>query len=128
MPPCYQMEKLKIIVLFSLSKLIHVEVDTLDNFLSHHSINQKIDFVKMDVEGMEYQVLEGMKQILSKYKPILYLETLISTEGALGFPVLKHIEEYLKSLDYKLYAFDAKGFREVQYLYLPENTIAINKN
>ena len=38
------------------------------------SIFSRADFVKMDVEGMEYQVLLGMRKLLSKSKPIIFLE------------------------------------------------------
>lgn len=35
---------------------------------------QKIDFVKMDVEGFEYNVLKGMKKLLQRDRPILWIE------------------------------------------------------
>jgi hypothetical protein len=36
--------------------------------------NAKIDGIKIDVQGMEINVLEGMAPILEKYKPKLFLE------------------------------------------------------
>jgi len=38
-------------------------------------ITDEISFIKIDVEGFEYDVLRGAKQIIDKYKPIIYLET-----------------------------------------------------
>lgn len=33
-----------------------------------------VDFIKIDVEGMELQVLKGLKNTISSYKPLLYIE------------------------------------------------------
>lgn len=38
------------------------------------SWEQKIDFIKMDVEGFECYVLKGMKSLLQRDKPILWVE------------------------------------------------------
>lgn len=38
------------------------------------SWEQKIDFIKMDVEGFEYFVLKGMKELLCRDKPVLWVE------------------------------------------------------
>lgn len=38
------------------------------------NIEEHIDFVKMDVEGFEYHVLKGMRKILERDKPALWIE------------------------------------------------------
>ena len=43
-----------------------VEVDTIDNL-----IDEKITFIKMDIEGFELQALNGAKQAIENYKPKL---------------------------------------------------------
>jgi FkbM family methyltransferase len=43
---------------------------TLDRFMEL----PRVDVVKIDVEGMEAEVLRGGKQVLRKFKPILYVE------------------------------------------------------
>ncbi len=52
-------------------KEIEVEVEKLDNVIPE---GQKIDFVKIDVEGGEYDVLQGAQGILAQSKPILLFE------------------------------------------------------
>lgn len=42
-----------------------VPTDTLDNYLAQHAI-QKIDYVKIDVEGNEMKILKGAKESISK--------------------------------------------------------------
>jgi len=44
-------------------KKIQVNADTMDNVLGHLS---HIDFLKMDTQGSEYEILQGAKEILKK--------------------------------------------------------------
>lgn len=37
-------------------------------------IQEKIDFIKIDVEGQEIPVIEGAKNLLNRYKPIIWVE------------------------------------------------------
>jgi FkbM family methyltransferase len=53
-------------------RYIEVEADTLDNFLKVRGINQ-VNWIKIDVEGAEYEVLKGAKEILSASKDISIL-------------------------------------------------------
>jgi FkbM family methyltransferase len=53
-------------------KKVKVKVITLDNFVFSKEFEFKpnqIDLVKIDTEGYEYEVLLGMKKIISKVKP-----------------------------------------------------------
>jgi FkbM family methyltransferase len=45
------------------------------------------DFVKIDVEGMERDVLEGAKSVLAEHRPILYVENdrVEKSEGLIGW-------------------------------------------
>ncbi len=52
-----------------------------DNFI--HSLNlEKIDFIKIDVEGFEGNVLNGLKETIQKYKPTILLEYSSSTRDS----------------------------------------------
>jgi FkbM family methyltransferase len=50
-----------------------IEVDRLDNVCREQNID-KIDFIKIDVEGFEYSVLAGGKEVIQKSKPVLFIE------------------------------------------------------
>lgn len=52
---------------------IDCKVDTLDNFVKSNSI-ARIDFIKIDVEGHELQVLMGAKESIRQFRPILFVE------------------------------------------------------
>jgi FkbM family methyltransferase len=53
-------------------RYIEVEADTLDNLLKSRGINQ-VNWIKIDVEGAEYEVLKGAREVLSANKCISIL-------------------------------------------------------
>ena len=55
------------------TKKIKVKTSTLDHFASERSID-RLDFVKIDVEGKEIGVLEGGRETFSRFTPALILE------------------------------------------------------
>ena len=55
------------------AEAIEVEVDALDSIIKQHSLPRP-DFVKIDVEGLDEQVLEGMTSTMEDHKPNLFLE------------------------------------------------------
>jgi FkbM family methyltransferase len=52
---------------------IECEVDTLDNYVEMNSI-ARIDFIKIDVEGYETQVLMGARRSIGQFRPMLFVE------------------------------------------------------
>ena len=61
------LEKLSFIKDNNKNKIL-VEVRNLDSFENFFK-DQKIDFIKIDTEGFEYEVLKGAKKILETHKP-----------------------------------------------------------
>lgn len=59
----------------------------------------RIDLIKIDVEGHEITVLNGMLSYIGKYRPVLLIE-IIGDENAIA------INEMFKSLDYKFVSID----------------------
>lgn len=51
---------------------IEVETDTLDNIFYNNNI--KVDFIKIDTEGWEYNILKGGEKTIKTFKPIIQLE------------------------------------------------------
>lgn len=51
---------------------ISVETKTLDNYVKEVSLRP--DIIKVDIEGAEYEFLEGGRKTIHKYKPVLYVE------------------------------------------------------
>jgi FkbM family methyltransferase len=51
---------------------IKIQIDTLDNVIL--PLARKIDFLKIDTEGFEDQVLAGAVEVVARYRPVVYLE------------------------------------------------------
>ena len=56
-----------------------IRFDTLDNFVTKNHITG-INLVKIDVEGFEAYVLEGMKDVIKKFNPYIWIEILKENE------------------------------------------------
>ena len=54
-------------------KTVQVEIDTLDNLIEQKSLPEP-DFVKIDVEGLEMDVLLGMNETVERHKPKIFVE------------------------------------------------------
>jgi FkbM family methyltransferase len=50
-----------------------VTVDKLDDFCAREAVS-RIDFIKVDVEGAELQVLEGGREVIEKHRPATLIE------------------------------------------------------
>lgn len=58
---------------------------------------QRVDFIKIDVEGMELEVLTGAQEAISQSKPIILLEIIKSDKQA--------IQQFLAQHEYHSYRF-----------------------
>lgn len=67
-----------------------------------------IDFVKIDVECFELKTLEGMKNTLIKYKPIIFIETVRKN--------YRHVKNFLKKLGYN----NPIKYEFSNYLFFPQ--------
>ena len=83
------------------TKLINVDLKTIDSLAL-----DRVDFIKIDVEGMEESVVEGSEETIGKLKPILFVEVLKSNTDA--------IHKKLSSLGYEIFP-------------LGMNTLAVHK-
>jgi len=54
-------------------KVFTIPVNSIDHEIDDSSLPEP-DFVKIDVEGLEFDVLEGMKATIAKRKPSLFIE------------------------------------------------------
>jgi FkbM family methyltransferase len=85
-----------------------IKLVKLDNFL----IKQKIDFIKMDIEGYEFFAFLGMQNIIKKYKPKIVFEFSPSIYDLIDKTISLKILFFLKDNDYKLYDVD-NDYKEI---------------
>src|SRR5919108_2279201 len=82
-------------------KFLEVKANTLDSLLLSNMIRQeKVNWIKIDVEGAEYEVLKGAKDILSKCSDIALLIEIHNLSP--GFNLYKPINEFLSLYDFKI--------------------------
>tara|TARA_B100000315_G_scaffold230165_1_gene240323 strand:+ start:1200 stop:2156 length:957 start_codon:yes stop_codon:yes gene_type:complete len=78
------------------SKTIEVQTTDIDSFCSEKNI-QRLDFIKVDVEGHEKYVIEGGSQTFKTLKPALFLEV-----GAEKIEDRQIIADQLRKLNYEI--------------------------
>jgi len=107
---CYEKDPLQqngLLPIHSMDKE-EIAIITLDSFCADMNID-KIDFVKIDVEGMEFKVLEGFLSTLKKLdkKPYLYIEVGWGTSHP-EWETVNSIYEKLFSIGYNRVKFTDK--------------------
>jgi FkbM family methyltransferase len=106
-----------------------VPVETLDALVRRLGW-PRLDFVKIDVEGMELEVLRGGREALAKYRPVVVFETLecfrAYRQKVSGIDIFREARRLLELLGYRLCSLGEGGeAREVDGPQLPPNSLAI---
>lgn len=60
------------------------------------TLNRKPDFIKIDVEGFEYRVLQGLSHTIKTQRPVLYVETIdtyLHAQGSSAHDVIHWLEQ-----------------------------------
>ena len=90
-----------------------------------------IDFIKIDVEGMEYEVIHGGIETIKRYKPVICFEALSLFKERRVFKgncqehIFRDIKNLFTELNYGLFYFQpSKGILRVTGDNLPATTLA----
>ena len=76
---------------------IEIQIRPLDKIFNFLSLD-KVDIIKIDVEGMEFEVIKGAESIIKKFNPVLYFE--VNKKVSDNY---SDIKEFLSSLNYTEY-------------------------
>lgn len=88
----------------SITRKITVVQKTLDTFVKEQNIG-KVDFLKMDIQGAEMDLLMGASQTISKHKPAIFLEALALYNDT------KALYEKFKEYGYNVYMIGEENIR-----------------
>ena len=76
-----------------------VPVTTIDRFVADEGL-QRLDFIKMDVEGLEMRILKGGAQTIARHRPVMLLE-LVDQQLSQAGDSLEAAWELLESWRYR---------------------------
>ena len=94
---------------------ITVKTQKLDDYYESTKSSKPVKFIKIDVEGFEYFVLQGGKRLLREHKPTLMLEVNVERYKNAG-ATYKKLHELLVDLGYSIYTIDLKPIETVENL------------
>jgi FkbM family methyltransferase len=78
---------------------------TLDSLIPDQQYN-RVDIIKIDVEGAEQEVLEGAREMIAQFSPILFIDIHENVERDTFF-------DLVDQLGYRLYTFTASAKEEL---------------
>jgi len=87
---------------------VEIEINTLDEVRHTMDIKQP-DFIKIDTEGFEYDILLGMKNILANVCPDIFLE-IHGNDQTFKAKNLLNIVQYLSGYNYSFYHVETKEY------------------
>jgi FkbM family methyltransferase len=110
-PDCGVNASLKNVANRANAETVACRVTTLDRWLSEEApeaIRQRVNYIKCDVEGAEWLVVQGAEQVLKTHRPILQLELLRKWSEPYGYHP-NTVIEYLNTLNYRCHTLDEAG-------------------
>ena len=84
-------------------KFVEIDANTLDYLLQSNGIKHEVNWIKIDVEGAEYEVLKGAKNIISKSNNISLLVEIhnLSENTNLNEPIKEFLNLYNFKIDFE---------------------------
>ncbi len=103
-----------------------IDAISIDEYIENTGI--KPDFIKIDAESAEYQILIGMEKTINKIHPIITIE--VGDYGVEGVPPSKELIKYLIEKGYKPYEYNAGQIRphKVKESYKYENILFLSES
>ncbi|MCG2611384.1 FkbM family methyltransferase [Flavobacterium sp. SM15] len=89
---------------------VEIQMVALDEFVKEKQLS-KIDVIKIDVEGHEFDTIKGCAEILKTIKPIFIIE--IELRHA-HYPI-KNIFDFIVDFGYEVFYFDRKTLKTVPF-------------
>ena len=84
-----------------------VPITTVDRYVQRNKI-KRIDFIKIDVEGAERDVLESSREVFSQLRPLVMIEMADVTTHQFGYRAVENYH-FLERHGFKLFEFSRSG-------------------
>jgi FkbM family methyltransferase len=82
-----------------LANTVTIQCLTLDSLIETENLT-RVDWLKIDAEGHEIQVLQGAERLLTEFKPNIIYENIAGAHGSNGA-----IMEYIQAKGYQVYSY-----------------------
>jgi FkbM family methyltransferase len=98
-------------------KQCRVDLTTVDRFVDEHGLSPR--FIKIDIEGAEFQALGGMTSTLENFRPRLMIETNVNGEA---------VWQLLSNAGYRLYSTSGEVIHDpIRLMNMTVNVFALHK-
>lgn len=102
---------------------IEIPTTTIDRFVQENDI-QKIDVIKIDIEGAEMSAFKGMRQTLSRFRPIVLSELCAEHQSRAGYTT-QAVKEWMTTT-FQMQAFKVAESGTLHKVSLAEEHLADN--
>jgi FkbM family methyltransferase len=87
---------------FKNNKIVNIETTTIDQELSKKDLSNFVVIIKLDIEGNEFNAIQGSKDIISKYEPLITIELSIYNFNNQNYN-FNFFRKFLNDFKYKIY-------------------------
>jgi FkbM family methyltransferase len=87
---------------FKNNKIVNIETTTIDQELSKKDLSNFVVIIKLDIEGNEFNVIQGGKDTISKYEPLITIELSIYNFNNQNYN-FNFFRNFLNDSKYKIY-------------------------
>ncbi len=102
---------------------IEIPTTTIDDFVQSHNI-QKLNAIKIDIEGAEMSAFKGMRQTLSRFRPIVISELCAEHQERAGYTT-QAVKEWMAT-NFQMQPFKISESGTLQKVALEETHLADN--
>lgn len=88
-----------------------VSMITLDDYIEENNI-ERVDVIKMDVEGSELDILMGAQTTIGRFKPVMLVEINKETCTNAGYSMGK-LYDFIVGFGYRAYKIRRSGFKSI---------------
>lgn len=108
---------------------VSLPVTTLD-LLARGEHLTRLDFIKLDLEGMELPAFRGAREVLERFRPAVLFESMEIFRNARGCTdAFRNISSLLAGVGYGLHHLTEEGaLRSVTPERMPDNTLALHRD
>jgi FkbM family methyltransferase len=87
---------------FKNNKIVNIETTTIDQELSKKDLSNFVVIIKLDIEGNEFNAIQGAKDTILKYEPLIIIELSIYNFNNKNYN-FNFFRKFLNDFKYKIY-------------------------